>query len=156
MTGQNGYAIRSVCPCGWWHTPHHGSGLFSRCDFPCCPDCGEPAHKRERVAAREVKVEGRPWWRLPKWRLELAPVEAGGSLARKSCRGIEYDLLSALRRNPTIIQSGDDICAIAAEEIERMHLALGEILEMDDLDTAKARALVALPEADAEDTREEA
>jgi hypothetical protein len=65
---------------------------------------------------------------------------------KKSNRGIEYDLLSALRRNPTIIQAGDDICAIAADEIERMHRALGEMLEMDDLDAAKARALVALPD----------
>lgn len=34
----------------------------------------------------------------------------------------------------------------AATEIERMHIALGDILEMDDLEAAKSRALIALPQ----------
>jgi hypothetical protein len=34
----------------------------------------------------------------------------------------------------------------AAAEIERMHLALSEILDSDDLSYIKARALVALPD----------
>ena len=34
----------------------------------------------------------------------------------------------------------------AADEIERMHLALSEILVSDDLNDIKARALVALPD----------
>lgn len=72
----SGYAIRSVCPCGWWHTPQNGSAFFSRCDFPCCPDCGAPANDRHLVAARALKVEGRPWWRLPEWHLELAQSES--------------------------------------------------------------------------------
>ena len=36
----------------------------------------------------------------------------------------------------------------ASAEIDRMHLALGEILEDSTLETAKARALVALPDHD--------
>ena len=71
-----GYAIRSVCPCGWWCTPAFGSEFFSRTDFPVCPECGAPASDRELVSARIVKVEGRPWWRFPEWRLELAPSES--------------------------------------------------------------------------------
>jgi len=66
-------------------------------------------------------------------------------MERKSNRGVSYNLLRALRRNPTIISAGDDICGIAADEIDRMHVALSEILQADDLDWAKARALVALP-----------
>lgn len=45
----------------------------------------------------------------------------------KSVRGIEYDLIAALRRNPTIIQAGDDICGKAADEIERLRAALTSI-----------------------------
>jgi hypothetical protein len=37
---------------------------------------------------------------------------------------------------------------LAADEIERMHLALSEILESDDLSYIKTRALVALPDND--------
>jgi len=38
----------------------------------------------------------------------------------KSCLGYEYDLKDALRHNPTIIQAGDDICAIALGRIEAL------------------------------------
>ena len=36
-----------------------------------------------------------------------------------SCRGVEYDLLDALKRNPTTIFAGDDIAAVAADTITR-------------------------------------
>lgn len=71
----SGYAIRSVCRCGWWHTPSNGGDLASSHDLPCCPDCGAPAHERELVSARVwVKYKGRSGW-LKQHCLELPPRE---------------------------------------------------------------------------------
>lgn len=41
--------------------------------------------------------------------------------------GREYDLISALRRNPALIIAGDDICAVAADEIERLQAKVEEL-----------------------------
>jgi len=38
----------------------------------------------------------------------------------KSRLGYTYDLKDALRHNPTIIQAGDDICAVALTRIEAL------------------------------------
>ncbi len=64
------YAIRSVCKCGWWHTPHNGSEFFSSCDFPCCPKCGEHHQERTLIPAKVIKIKGKKWWNKPKFILE--------------------------------------------------------------------------------------
>jgi len=53
----------------------------------------------------------------------------------KSRLGYTYDLKDALRHNPTIIQAGDDICAVALTRIEaleaeneRLRKALEEVV----------------------------
>lgn len=42
----------------------------------------------------------------------------------KSVLGYTYDLKAALKRNPTIIQAGDDICAVALRRIEELESAV--------------------------------
>ena len=49
-----------------------------------------------------------------------------------SCRGVEYDLLDALKRNPTTIFAGDDIAAVAADTITRQQAEI-ERLEAEVL-----------------------
>lgn len=67
------------------------------------------------------------------------------------------DLVDRLRKvvnvgygqiSPLRLEAADEIEALrkSAAEIERMHLALSQIIDSDDLDFIKARALVALPE----------
>ena len=51
---------------------------------------------------------------------------------------IEYDLKDALRRNPTIIMAGDDICARALERIEELEKAL---IDIRDNSTSHSQAV---------------
>lgn len=71
----------------------------------------------------------------------------------KSQRGIEYDLLTALRRNPTIIQAGDNICSKAADRIEGLEAKLAKVAEsletiVDDLDAYRASFGLVTPTVD--------
>jgi hypothetical protein len=43
---------------------------------------------------------------------------------------MEYDLLDALRSNPTLIMAGADICKEAADEIERLRAEIKFASEM--------------------------
>ena len=42
----------------------------------------------------------------------------------------DLNLISALRRNPTIDMTGDDICGMAANEIERLRKALQTAIDL--------------------------
>ena len=58
------YAVRFVCPCGWYNTPWTGSEFFNRSDYPCCPECGRDASEREEVIAKEVPDPNAKWWQF--------------------------------------------------------------------------------------------
>lgn len=45
-------------------------------------------------------------------------------IIRRSSRGHDYDLIQSLQRGPTIIMAGDDISAVAVEEIKDREAAL--------------------------------
>lgn len=67
----NNFAIRSVCPCGWWDTPAFGSEFISRSDYPVCPKCGVNAAQRKLRSARVVRTSGKRWWNKASYKLEF-------------------------------------------------------------------------------------
>lgn len=52
------------------------------------------------------------------------------AFTRKSRLGYKYDLIDALRCNPTVIQAGDDICAVAADAITALEAKVAELEAM--------------------------
>lgn len=50
-------------------------------------------------------------------------------------RAYDYDLIDALRRNPTTVMAGDDICGIEADQIERLQEALVAIIAACEAET---------------------